>query len=73
MLVNPTRPGLVHSGYARVYFANSVVVCGYIAMGALFARRMSPRSGMVSTDGGQEWCGTLTLVPMMHVHNYITM
>ena len=32
MLANPTRPGLVNSGNARVYFAHSVVVCGFIAM-----------------------------------------
>ncbi len=73
MLVNPQRPGLEYSGYARVYFAHSVEVCGYIAMGALYARRMSPRSGMVSNDEGLEGCGKLTLAPIMQVHNCITM
>ena len=53
ILVNPTRPGLVHSGYARVYFAHSVDVYGYIAVVALYAGRMSPRSGMVSNAGGR--------------------
>jgi hypothetical protein len=55
MLVNPTRPGLVHSEYryANVHFHSLVV---YIAMGAIpvYARRMSPRSGMVRNNGGQE-------------------
>ncbi len=73
MLVNPTRPGLVHSGYARVYFAHSVGVYGYIAVVALYAGRMSPRSGMVSNAGGQEGCGKVTLAPIMQVHNCITM
>jgi hypothetical protein len=53
MPVNPQRPGLEYSGYARVYFAHSVVVSGYIAMDALFAR-MSPGSGMMSNARGQE-------------------
>ena len=61
MLVNPQRPGLVHSGYARVYFAHSVDVYGYIAVVALYAGRMSPRSGLVINAGGQEGCGNLTL------------
>ncbi len=73
ILVNPTRPGLVHSGYARVYFAHSVDVYGYNAMGAFYARRMSPRSGMVSNAGGLEGCGKLTLAPIMQVHNCMTM
>ena len=73
MLVNPQRPGLVHSGYARVYFAHSVDVYGYIAVVALYAGRMSPRNGMVSNAGGQEGCGKLTLAPIMQVHNCITM
>ncbi len=72
------RPGLVHSGYARVYFAHSVDVYRYgytgIAVVALpvYAGRMSPRSGMVSNAGGQEGCGKLTLAPIMQVHNCIT-
>ncbi len=75
MLLNPTRPGLVHSGYARVFFrpqrGSGWVDCN-TAMGALYARRMSPRSGMLSNAGDQEGCGTLTLVPIMQVHNCIT-
>ena len=54
MLVNPQRPGLEYSAYARVYFAHSVVVNNYIAMDALYARRMSPGSGMMSNARGQE-------------------
>ncbi len=52
MLVNPQRPGLEYSGYARVSFAHSVDVYGYIAMGVLYARRMSSRSVMVSNAWG---------------------
>ncbi len=58
--MNHQRPGLVHSGYARVYFAHSVDVYGYIAMGAFYARRMSPRSRLVSNTAGQEGCGKIT-------------
>ena len=67
------RPGLVHSGYARVYFTHSVVAYGYIAMVVLYARRMSLRSGMVSNAGGQDGCGKLTLASIMQVHNCISM
>ena len=52
--MNPARPGLEYSAYARVYFAHSVVVNNYIAMDALYARRMSPGSGMMSNARGQE-------------------
>ncbi len=54
----------------NVYIAHSVVY-GYIAMGALFARRMSPRSGLVSNAGGLEGCRTLTQAPIIQVHNCI--
>ena len=54
MLVNLARPGLEYSAYTRVYFAHSVVVYNYIAMDALYARRMSPGSGMMSNARGQE-------------------
>ena len=40
--------------YQRVSKHHSFVV-------ALYARRMSPRSGLVSNAGGQEGCGNLTL------------
>jgi hypothetical protein len=68
MLVNSQRPGLEYCEYGRLYFAHSVDVYGYTAMGALYTRRMSPRSGMVSNAGGLERCGTLTLAPIVQVH-----
>ncbi len=44
----------------------------YITIGALDARRMAPRSGMVSNDEGLEGCGILTRFshagPQLHYH-----
>ena len=76
MLVNSQRPGLEYFKYARVEFPHSVDVHGCIAgiaIGALQARGVSSRSGMLSFAGGQDGCGTLTLAPIMQFHKYITM
>jgi hypothetical protein len=70
MLVNPQRSDLVHSGYARVYFAHSVVVCGFKAMGAVYARRMFLKSEWRLMPGLRRR-GTLTIAPIIQIHNCI--
>ncbi len=70
ILVHPSRPGLVYSGYARVYFARSVEVYRHIAMVVLNTRRRSHRSEIVINVGDSRKSGmssrsTLYLEPTL--------